>query len=136
MESSILKICTGIHFLVELFDTDDNKKTCRQKDAYPPKGIWLQTSVIYQATVTRKDNPTNATYVGLTENDFKTRHRNYTASFQHKRNYTSGIIIIIPIRYYIYRYNIKRLLKELKNCMEVLTVRSKLSEAPTKKTEA
>ena len=42
-----------------------------------------QSSVIYQATVTRNDNNTIETYIGLTENDFKTRYRNHTASFRH-----------------------------------------------------
>ena len=67
--------------------TDNNKKTCncRQKDACPLNGNCLQSSVVYQATVTRKDNLTTETYVGLTENDFKTRHRNHTASFRHPR---------------------------------------------------
>ena len=46
----------------------------------------LQSSVIYQATVTRKDNNTTETYIGLTENDFKTRYRNHTASFRHAKH--------------------------------------------------
>ena len=61
-----------------------NNKTCnrRQKNACPLDGNCLQPSVIYQATVTRKDNNTTETYIGLTENDFKTRYRNHTASFR------------------------------------------------------
>ena len=39
----------------------------------------------YQATVTRKDNNTTETYIGLTENDFKTRYRNHTPSFRHAK---------------------------------------------------
>ena len=69
-----------------------NNKTCnrRQKNACPLDGNCLQPSVIYQATVTRKDNNTTETYIGLTENDFKTRYRNHTASFRHakRRNFT------------------------------------------------
>ena len=42
----------------------------------------LQAAVSYQAKVTRTDNNTHETYVGLTENDFKTRYRNHTASFR------------------------------------------------------
>ena len=44
-----------------------------------PDGNCLQAAVIYQAKVTRTDNNTHETYVGLTENDFKTRYRNHTA---------------------------------------------------------
>ena len=32
----------------------------------------LQSSIIYQTTVTRKDNSTTETYIGLTGNDLKT----------------------------------------------------------------
>ena len=39
----------------------------RQKNACPLDGNCLQPSVIYQATVTRKDNNTTETYIGLTE---------------------------------------------------------------------
>ena len=71
--------------------TIDNNKTCncRQKNACPLDGNCLQSSVIYQATVTRKDNNTTETYIGLTENDFKTRCRNHTASFRHAKHRNS-----------------------------------------------
>ena len=52
---------------------------CRKKDECPLDGNCLQAAVIYQAKVTRTDNNTHETYVGLTENDFKTRYRNHTA---------------------------------------------------------
>jgi len=44
----------------------------------------LQTalsSVVYQATVTMEDNGPAQTYVGLTENSFKTRFANHKSSF-------------------------------------------------------
>ena len=68
-----------------------NIKTCncRQKDACPLDGNCLQSSIIYQATVTRTDNNTSETYVGLTENNFKTRYRNHIASFRHVRSRNS-----------------------------------------------
>ena len=51
--------------------TTSNKTcNCRQKNACPLDGNCLQPSVIYQATVTRKDNNTTETYIRLTENDF------------------------------------------------------------------
>ena len=53
-------------------------------------GNCLQSSIIYQATITRRDNLASETYIGLTENNFKTRYRNHTASFRysHLRNST------------------------------------------------
>ena len=55
---------------------------CKKKDECPLDGNCLQAAVIYQAKVTRTDNNTHETYVGLTENDFKTCYRNHTASFR------------------------------------------------------
>ena len=51
----------------------------------PLAGNCLQPCVIYQAAVTRKDNNKKDTYIGLTENNFKTRYRNHTASFRHAK---------------------------------------------------
>ena len=69
----------------------DNNKTCncRQKNTCPLDGNCLQSSVIYEATVTRKDNNRTETYIGLTENDFKTRYGNHTASFRHAKHRNS-----------------------------------------------
>ena len=69
----------------------DNNKTCncRQKNTCPLDRNCLQSSVIYQATVTHNDNNTTETYIGLTENDFKTRYRNHTASFRHAKHRNS-----------------------------------------------
>ena len=64
---------------------DNTKNNSQQKNACPLNGNCLQSSVVYQATVTRNDNNTAETYIGLTENDFKTRYRNHTASFRHTR---------------------------------------------------
>ena len=70
--------------------TINNKAcNCRQKNACPLDGNCLQPSVVYQATVKRKDNNTRETYIGLTENDFKTRYRNHTASFRHAKHKNS-----------------------------------------------
>ena len=40
-------------------------------------------------SITRKDNNTSETYIGLTENDFKTRYRNHSASFRHAKHRNS-----------------------------------------------
>ncbi len=59
---------------------------CRHKNTCPLNENCLQKSVIYQATVTRQDNNTAETYVGLTENEFKTRYRSHTSSFRHNKH--------------------------------------------------
>ena len=41
------------------------------------------SSLIYQATVTRHDNNKDETYIGLTDNTFKTRYNGHTNSFRH-----------------------------------------------------
>ena len=73
-------------------DTADNTNTkdtktchCRQKNTCPLNRNCFQSSLIYQATVTRKDNSTTETYIGLTENNLKTRYGNHTASFRHTK---------------------------------------------------
>ena len=72
-------------------DTINNSKTCncRQKNTYPLDGNCLQSSILYQTIVTRKDNNTKETYIRLTEKDFKTRYRNHTASFCHAKHRNS-----------------------------------------------
>ena len=75
------------HIHTDNTNTKDTKTcNCRQKNTCPPNGKCLQSSLIYQATVTSKDNSTNQTYIGLTETDFKTRYRNHTASVQHTKH--------------------------------------------------
>ena len=44
-------------------------------------GNFLKKSIVYQATVTTEDSKSDETYVGLTENTFKTRFANHKASF-------------------------------------------------------
>ena len=54
---------------------------CRKPAECPMDENCLQESVIYQATVTTDDNNPPQTYVGLTENSFKTRYSNRKTSF-------------------------------------------------------
>ena len=72
-------------------DNPVDNKSCnwRQRNTRPLNGNCLQSSVIYQATIKRKDNNTSETYIGLTENAFKTRYRNHTASFRHTKHRNS-----------------------------------------------
>ena len=51
-----------------------------KKPDCPLEGKWLQTNVIYQATVATET--TTETYVGLATN-FKERYRNHKTSFRH-----------------------------------------------------
>ena len=69
--------------------TTSKNCNCRQKNACPLNRHYLQTSVIYQASVTRKDNNTTETYTGLTENEFKVRYRNLHATFRHSKDRNS-----------------------------------------------
>lgn len=56
---------------------------CRKAADCPLAGNCLKQSVVYQATVATEDNRPDQTYVGLTENSFKTRFTNHKASFNH-----------------------------------------------------
>ena len=72
-----------------------NKSTLQKTNAVPPKacncrqpahcpldGNCLKSAVIYQATVATEDNRPAETYVGLTENSFKTSSSNHKSSFR------------------------------------------------------
>lgn len=62
------------------------ESTCNCRNTTCPlEGKCLTPGVIYQATVTRADNHKSETYIGLTENTFKTRYRGHKNSFKHKR---------------------------------------------------
>ena len=68
----------------------DKLCNCRKPTECPLDNKCLEKSMIYQATVTRLDNNTTETYIGLCETDFKTRYRNHKTSLTHssKRNTT------------------------------------------------
>ena len=59
---------------------------CRQKESCPLRGKCLTESVVYQATVTRKDNQHKETYVGLTDGAFKIRYNNHTSPFRNAKH--------------------------------------------------
>ena len=64
---------------------------CRMQNSCPLNGKCLTTELVYQATVTRNDNQQEETYIGLTENTFKTRYNGHTGSFRNeeKKNSTT-----------------------------------------------
>ena len=70
--------------------TEPIQKTCncRDKPSCPLNGECLTSNVVYQGTVTSEKG--HETYIGLTEDNFKNRFRNHTASFRdkNKRNAT------------------------------------------------
>ena len=64
---------------------------CRVKNECPLQGKCLQESVVYQATVTQEDTKEINKYIGITENQFKTRYNQHNSSFRlhHKRSSTA-----------------------------------------------
>ena len=65
-------------------DPNKNDCNCRKDNQCPLDGKCLAEGLIYQATVTRQDNNKQETYIGLTDNTFKTRYNGHTSSFRNK----------------------------------------------------
>ena len=57
----------------------------------PLKGQCLKKGVVYKATVEQKPSKKQDTYIGITENKFKTRYNQHTSSFRlnHKKSATT-----------------------------------------------
>ena len=75
----------------ETDETTASNCNCRRGKVCPLGGRCLESGVIYQATITRDDNEVKETYIGLTDNSFKTRYNGHTCSFRNrsKRNATT-----------------------------------------------
>ena len=58
-----------------------NLCNCRKPSDCPMNGNCLRKSIVYQATVTTEESKPDETYVGLTENTFKTRFADNKTSF-------------------------------------------------------
>ena len=72
--------------------TTQKNCNCRKNKTCPLDGQCQTESIIYQATVTRHDNNKEETYVGLTENTFKTRYNGHTCSFRDKsKRYSTAL---------------------------------------------
>jgi hypothetical protein len=91
MPNIAAKVSSHNHHILRTAQTPSEGQThqqrtcnCRDKANCPLNGHCLQKSVIYQATVT-SDSGTTETYVGLTEQEFKSRYRNHTTSFNNKK---------------------------------------------------
>ena len=77
-----------------LHSTHDLPKSCNRREPVncPLNGNCHQSSVIYQATVETNDNKPSQTYIGLTENPFKTRFTNHRNPFKdHKKKLCSEL---------------------------------------------
>ena len=64
---------------------------CRNRTLCPLQGNCLQKGVVYQATVTQTNTMREDLYIGITENELKTRYNQHTSSFRlsHKSSATS-----------------------------------------------
>ena len=74
-------ISNNNHRLLQLHrmkeSTQDSKLcNCRQKSSCPLDGKCLTKCVVHKATVTETTSNNQETYIGLTENEFKTRFNN------------------------------------------------------------
>ena len=65
---------------------DPHTCNCRDDSNCPLENKCLTSGIIYQATVTRQDINHEETYVGLTENIFKTRYNGHMSSFRNIEN--------------------------------------------------
>ena len=72
-------------------ESTQDSKLCnfRQKDSCPLDGKCLTKCVVYKATVTETTSNNQETYIGLTENEFKTRINLHKSSFKLKHKRTS-----------------------------------------------
>ena len=89
-------ISNNNHRLLQLHrmkeSTQDSKLcNCRQKNSCPPDGKCLTKCVVYKSTVTETTSYSQATYIGRTEHEFKTRFNLHKSSFklEHKRTSTT-----------------------------------------------
>ena len=82
---------------------------CRKSNECPLSNKCLTESVVYQATFTSTGADSPQTYIGLTENSFKTRYSNHKASFRKydKRNTTELSKYIWLLQTNNIDYNIK-----------------------------
>ena len=66
-------------------ESKTNNCNCRIKEACPVNQKCQTSSLIYQATVTKHDNKKEESYIGLTDNTFKTRYNRHTSIFRNEQ---------------------------------------------------
>ena len=69
--------------------TNANECNCRIKDQCPMQQKCLTKCVVYQAIVTTPSNGKQETYIGITENSFKTQFANHKATFNSRSKRTA-----------------------------------------------
>ena len=90
--------------------TQDSKLcNCRQNSSCPLDGKCLTKCVVYKATVTETTSNNQETYIGLTENEFKTRFNLHKSSFklEHKRTSTTLSDHVCKLKKKNINFNIK-----------------------------
>ena len=65
-------------------EPEQAKCNCRRKSECPLGNNCKVKGIIYQATVTTTDTQKEETYIGLTDNSFKTRYSGHTDSFRNE----------------------------------------------------
>ncbi len=65
-------------------DNTKNECNCRSGKTCPLDKKCLTSGIVYQASVKREDNNKIETYIGLTNNTFKTRFTAHISSFRHQ----------------------------------------------------
>ena len=75
-------------------DDDENERrcNCRNKELCPLDGECLTSNVIYEATVTTTSDDTKTQYIGMTENNFKTRYNNHKLSFNDRKHSHDAVL--------------------------------------------
>ena len=62
-----------------------NNCNCRVKEACPVDQKCQTSNLFYHAMVTRHDNNNDESYIGLTDNTFKTRYNGHTNNFRNEK---------------------------------------------------
>ena len=90
-------------------DKDQTLCNCQSSRQCPLEKKCLTKGIVYQATVTRQDNLKMETYIGLTENSFKSRYTGHVSSFkdQKRRNATALSEYIWKLKEKNVQYSIK-----------------------------
>ena len=70
--------------------TSEKMCNCRNREECPLDGKCLTECIVYKPTVTQIESNNKETYIGLTENAFKTRYNLHRASFklEHEKSAT------------------------------------------------
>ena len=70
---------------------DNSQQTCncRVRENCSLNGECLKKNIVYQATVTSNQDNREETYIGMSENIFKTRYNNHKTAFKYRDKRTA-----------------------------------------------